>query len=142
MALLVDTSVWSLAYRRDVPPDLPEVEALRRALTGGDIVVTTGMILLELLRGFAPPKAQQTIDAAFEVLEFIEPDRDDYRGAAAVGHACRRSGVQLSSVDALIAQLAMARDHTILTTDRDFHLAAQHVDLRLWQPPGPARSSQ
>lgn len=24
MALLVDTSVWSLAYRRDAPADLPE----------------------------------------------------------------------------------------------------------------------
>ncbi len=142
MALLVDTSVWSLAYRRDVPPDVPEVEALRRALTGGDSVVTTGMILLELLRGFAPPKAQRTIKAAFDVLEFIEPDRDDYLGAAAVGHACRSSGVQLSSVDALIARLAMVGDHTVLTTDRDFHLAAEHVDLRVWRPPkleGPTR---
>lgn len=142
MALLVDTSVWSLAYRRDAPPDVPEVEVLRRALTGGDSVVTTGMILLELLRGFAPPKAQQTIKAAFDVLEFIEPGRDDYVGAAAVGHACRSSGVQLSSVDALIAQLAMAGEHTVLTTDRDFHHAAEHVDLRVWRPPGPERPSR
>lgn len=143
MALLVDTSVWSLAYRRDTPPDIAEVKLLRRALTGGESVVTTGMILLELLRGFAPPKAQQTIRAAFDVLEFIEPSRDDYLGAAAVGHACRRSGVQLSSVDALIAQLAIAGDHTVLTTDRDFHLAAEHVDdLRVWRSTGPERSSR
>jgi predicted nucleic acid-binding protein len=142
MALLVDTSVWSLAYRRDAPPDIPEVKVLRRALTGGDSVVTTGMILLELLRGFAPPKAQQTIREAFDVLEFIEPHRDDYLGAADVGHACRRSGVRLSSVDALIAQLAIAGDHTVLTTDRDFHHAARHVALRVWRPPQPERSSR
>jgi hypothetical protein len=27
--MLVDTSVWSLALRRDAPPDVPEVRALR-----------------------------------------------------------------------------------------------------------------
>jgi len=133
MALLVDTSVWSLAYRRDTPPDLPEVEALRRVLTSGDGVVTTGMILLELLRGFVPAKAQNTIRTAFDVLEFIGPTRDDYVGAASVGNACRRAGVRLGSVDALIAQLTIAGDHTPLTTDEDFHRAARHVDLRVWQ---------
>ena len=135
MALLVDTSVWSLAYRRDAPVGVPEVAALRRALTGGDGVATTGMILLELLRGFLPARAQATIRTAFDALEFIEPVRDDYVGAASVGNACRRAGVQLGSVDALIAHLAIAGDHTLLTTDGDFHLAARHVDLRLWHPP-------
>src|SRR6478752_1159268 len=111
MALLVDTSVWSLAYRRDAPADLPEVAALRRALTGGDGVATTGMILLELLRGFLPARAQATIRTAFDALEFIEPVRDDYVGAASVGNACRRAGVQLGAVDALIAHLAITGDH-------------------------------
>jgi hypothetical protein len=31
MTLLVDTSVWSLAFRRDRPSTAPEVQALRRA---------------------------------------------------------------------------------------------------------------
>jgi predicted nucleic acid-binding protein len=135
MALLADTSVWSLAYRRDTPPDQPEVTALRRALTGGDAVVTTGMILLELLRGFVPAKAQETIRAAFESLEIVEPSRDDYVAAAAVSNACRRAGVQLGSVDSLIAQIAIAGDHTLLTTDQDFRLAARHIALRVWRPP-------
>lgn len=132
MGLLVDTSVWSLAYRRDAPPDLPEVDALRRALSSGAGVVTTGMILLELLRGFVPSKAQETIRTAFDALEFIEPSHDDYLGAASVSNACRRAGVQLGSVDALIAQLAIGGDHTLLTTDKDFQLASGHIGLRLW----------
>jgi predicted nucleic acid-binding protein len=135
MALLVDTSVWSLAYRRDTPPDLPEVTALRRALTGGDTVVATGMILLELLRGFVPARAQETIRAAFESLELLEPSRDNYVGAAAVANVCRGVGVQLGSVGSLIAQLAIAGDHTLLTTDQDFRLAARHIGLRVWHPP-------
>jgi predicted nucleic acid-binding protein len=133
MGLLVDTSVWSLAYRRDTPPDVAEVAALHRALTGGEDVATTGVILLELLRGFVPSRAQQTILAAWEVLEEIEPTRADYVGAAEVANTCRRAGVQLGSIDALIAQLAIARGHTLLTTDRDFHLAARHLDLQVWR---------
>ena len=53
MTLLVDTSVWSLALRRDVEVEEPEVQALKDALAGADIVVTTGLVLQELLQGFA-----------------------------------------------------------------------------------------
>jgi predicted nucleic acid-binding protein len=49
VSLLVDTSVWSLALRRDAPPDVPEVRVLRDALAGGEIVATTGVILQEPL---------------------------------------------------------------------------------------------
>lgn len=90
MALLVDTSVRSLAYRRDAPPDSPHVEALRQSLRSGG-VVTTGVVLLEMLRGFVPPPAQATIRSEFAVLEFIEPARDDYDDAAALANTCRTS---------------------------------------------------
>lgn len=136
MALLVDTSVWSLAYRRDTPPDVPEVDVLRQALGSGDSVVATGMILLELLRGFVPAKAQAIILEAFDSLELIEPTRLDYVEAASVANTCRRAGVQIGSVDALLAQLTRAGDHTLLTTDHDFFLAAPHVGLRVWRRPG------
>ena len=55
MTLLVDTSVWSLALRRDGSVTEPEVQALREALLGGEVVVTTGLVLQELLQGFAGP---------------------------------------------------------------------------------------
>ena len=56
MTLLVDTSVWSLAFRRDAPVAGPEVAALRAAIAGGDTIVTTGLVLQELLQGFAGPR--------------------------------------------------------------------------------------
>jgi predicted nucleic acid-binding protein len=61
MTLLVDTSVWSLALRRDGTHDAKEVLALREALTGADSVVTTGLVLQELLQGFNGPKAKEAI---------------------------------------------------------------------------------
>lgn len=132
MPLLVDTSVWSLAYRRDAPPDVPEVRALREALGGGDAIVTTGIILLELLRGFVPKRAQQTIRADLGVLECVEPRWADYEAAAELSNACRRQGVQLGAVDALLAHLAIAHELTLLTTDRDFVHAAACIPLRVW----------
>ena len=51
MTLLVDTSVWSLALRRDGSATAPEVRALQGALAGSDDVVTTGLVLQELLQG-------------------------------------------------------------------------------------------
>lgn len=132
MALLVDTSVWSLAYRRDDPPKTPEVAALHDALAGGDRVVTTGVILLELLRGFVPVRAQQTIREDFGSLDIVEPRWIDYEGAAELSNTCRRGGVQLGSTDALIAQLTIAHDLALLTTDQDFAHAARHIPLRVW----------
>lgn len=132
MALLVDTSVWSLAYRRDDPPATREVVVLREALAGGDRVVTTGVIFLELLRGFVPEPARQTIRADFGTLDVVEPRWLDYEQAAELGNTCRRAGVQIGSIDALIAQLAMAHDLALLTTDQDFTFAARHIPLRVW----------
>ena len=65
-------------------------------------------------------------------MELIEPNFDDYVSAARLTNTCRQSGVQLGSVDALLAQLAIANDLALLTTDRDFENVARLVPLRLW----------
>ncbi len=132
--LLVDTSVWSLAYRRDAPPNIPQVTVLRAALVGGEFVAIAGMVLLELLRGFIPPRAQERILSDLAPLELIEPTRDDYIEAARLANTCRQAGLHLGSVDALLAQLAIGNDLELLTTDRDFESAAKLVPLRIWQP--------
>jgi predicted nucleic acid-binding protein len=68
MTLLVDTSVWSLALRRDTQTLEPQVRQLKKALLGSEIIVTTGLILQELLQGFLGPKAQTQIVERFAAL--------------------------------------------------------------------------
>ena len=82
MTLLVDTSVWSLAFRRDKASATPEVRALRSALEGDETIVTTGLIMQELLQGFAGPRARNDIISRFAALPLLTPDRQDYRDAA------------------------------------------------------------
>lgn len=136
MTLLVDTSVWSLALRRDAEAAEPEVQELREALFGAEVIVTTGLVLQELLQGFSGAKAQTQIIERFAALPLLQPDRDDHIGAAALRNSCRQSGVQLGTIDALLAQLAIRHDLSLLTTDKDFAHAAKHCPLRVW----PAKS--
>ena len=134
MTLLVDTSVWSLALRRDAKSDAPQVAALRSALEGEDLIVTTGIVLQELLQGFAGPRARDDIVDRFSALPLLVPDRQDHIDAASIRNACRRAGVQIGTIDALLAQLCIRHELTMLTTDGDFALAAQHCPLRVWMP--------
>lgn len=132
MTLLVDTSVWSLALRRDATDaDSAPVLALRRALQGDDLVVTTGLIVQELLQGVAGPKARDQIIERFGRLPLVTPDLQDHMSAADLRNTCRRSGVQLGTIDALIAQLCIRHRLLLLTTDLDFSYAARHCPLQL-----------
>ena len=132
MTLLVDTSVWSLALRRDSPGQSVEVRALRQALDGADAVVTTGLILQELLQGFSGPNANEAIIHRFGVLPLIQPDRQDHVAAAEVRNVCRRGGVQIGTIDALLIQLAGRYELTLLSADKDFLHATRHVPFKLW----------
>lgn len=139
MTILVDTSVWSLALRRDAETSEPEVLALKDALLGDEVVVTTGLVLQELLQGFSGPKAQTQIVQRFTALPLIQPDREDHVAAAGVRNACRRAGVQIGTIDALLAQLCIRHELTLLTTDKDFVRAAKHCPLLIWPAKAGAR---
>lgn len=133
MTLLVDTSVWSLAFRRDLTAGSPEVGALKRALEGGDSVVTTGLVLQELLQGFSGPRDRNQIIEHFAALPLLSPDRQDHIDAAELRNRCRRAGIQIGTIDAILAQLCIRHDLTLLTTDRDFVGIGAHSTLRVWK---------
>jgi hypothetical protein len=132
LTLLVDTSVWSLALRRDLPGGAPEVDELQRALEAGEAIATTGLILQELLQGFAGPKARQQIVERFSALPLIVPDREDHIEAADLRNRCRRAGIQIGTIDALLAQLCIRHDLTMLAADNDFRLLAKKSAMKIW----------
>jgi predicted nucleic acid-binding protein len=131
LSIFVDTSVWSLALRRDAPPDVPEINELKRSLDSGNIYCT-GLVLQELLQGFSKPKAHKQIISHFSALPLLVPDRDDHIHAAQLRNRCRRKGVQAGTIDALLAALCVRHDLTMLTADKDFHHFAKVVSLSVW----------
>lgn len=132
MSLFVDTSVWSLALRRDAPPEAPVVRMLVRAIESGDTLMTTGLVLQELLQGFAGPKARAQILDRFSAVPLLVPDREDHIRASELRNLCRRAGVQVGTIDALLAQLCIRHGLTMLSTDNDFNRIARHCALKVW----------
>lgn len=132
--LFVDTSVWSLALRRDDTAGEPSVRRLHDALNSGEGVFTTGLVLQELLQGFKGPTARDAIVERFASLPLLMPDRSDHIEAAESRNLCRRHGIGVGSVDVLLAQLCVRHDLVMLTTDRDFARMASHTGLSIWEP--------
>jgi predicted nucleic acid-binding protein len=132
--LFVDTSAWSLALRRDTTQDTPVVARLRAAVDAGDALFTTGLVLQELLQGFHGARARAAIIERFAALPLVTPDRNDHIAAAELRTHCRQRGVQVATIDALLAALCIRHDLTMLTADADFGHIARHSDLRVWAP--------
>jgi predicted nucleic acid-binding protein len=131
VTLFVDTSVWSLALRRDNSQDGREVQLLHRALSEGIAVFTTGLVLQELLQGFSGAKASGQIVNRFAALPFVIPDRMDHIQAAEIRNTCRRKGIQTGTIDALLAQLCLRHELKLLTTDNDFKYISEVYPLHL-----------
>jgi predicted nucleic acid-binding protein len=133
LSLFVDTTVWSLALRRDAPGG-PFVAELLRAIGDGDQIVITGLVLQEILQGVSGPRQRDQIIARLASLHSLQPELDDHLNAADLFNRCRRAGVRIESIDALYAQLCLRYDLTMLTVDRDFRHMARHCALKIWKP--------
>lgn len=113
---------------------MPEVRRLQQALEADETVISTGLVLQELLQGFAGPRSRRELVERFSALPFISPSRQDHAAAAELRTNLRQRGVQAGTIDVLLAQLCLTRDLTMLSTDNDFRRMADHTELKLWQP--------
>src|SRR5262249_15231829 len=128
--ILVDTSVWSLALRRDRVAATREVEALSVALERGDACLT-GAILQEGLQGFADASRTRRLVGYLAPLPLLALHRGDYVYAAEIRNKCRVKGVTVSTIGAQIAAAAIDHKCALLTVDKDFEAVARHFPLRL-----------
>lgn len=133
--MIVDTSVWSLALRRDHPRRNRQVQRFQQALLDGEVVLT-GIVLQELLQGLVEGPTKDRLVGELSKLSLLVPGRADHLLAAQLFTTCRRKGVQLATVDALLASLCIRRDLVLLSTDKDFSHASRHIGLKIW-PDGP-----
>lgn len=132
MSVLVDTSVWSLAFRRRYPPGGIADELAR--LIDANRALLVGPVRQELLSG--TPQREQ-----FERLRnllAVFPDEpilsEDYVQAAVCFSRCRTRGVQGSHIDFLICAVALRLGASVFTTDRDFAGYREVLGFTLHQP--------
>jgi predicted nucleic acid-binding protein len=127
--VLVDTSMWSTALRRDRPPASRELEALRAAVEGGDVCLL-GVILQEVLQGFPSQDRTRRLVDYLSSFPLLTTHRGDYIYAAEIRNRCRAKGLTISTIDAQIAAAAINHRCALLTLDRDFQGIARHFPLR------------
>lgn len=131
MRVLVDTSVWSRALRRKDGSASREADVLKRLIEQGEDIYLIGIILQEVLQGIKRHEDFYMLRKYLDAFPLIELSRDDYVKAAALKNSLIKKGVQASTVDALIASVAIAHDCVLCTADRDFSHVAKHIRLRL-----------
>ncbi len=130
--ILVDTSAWIGYLRGDERPAVARLQAL---LDRGVPVAVTSVVAQELLQGVATPEAFGRLERYLASQVRVEPS-DPWLAAveaARIYGACRAAGVTVrSTVDCLIARIAIEHDLPLLHDDRDFDEMARVVsDLRL-----------
>ncbi len=133
MKVLVDTSVWSLALRSDLPSDGPEVPELIELIKETRVQMI-GPVRQELLSGIKSQSQFQKLRNHLRSFPDFELTTRDYEYAAEFFNICRSKGVQGSNTDFLICAIAARNKTTIFTTDRDFILFQLHLPIMLHRP--------
>lgn len=131
--ILVDTSVLSLAFRRrvKVSPEPPLVQILHRLIERDQLVAVPGIVLQELLSGVRTYAEFERLQDLMEGFPLILAMREHHVGAARVANICRQAGITVSTVDCLIAAMAIETKSQLLTSDEDFERMASCCALQL-----------
>jgi predicted nucleic acid-binding protein len=133
MNIVIDTSVWSLALRRQRSSRAAEALELAELVREGRAAMM-GPVRQELLSGVQREQQYQTLRGYLRAFPDIALEAEDYEEAASFFNQCRAEGVQGSNTDFLICAVAARRRFGILTTDADFLHFARLLPIELHTP--------
>ena len=128
MKVLVDTSVWSLAFRRR------EESAIVKRLSDlvfASLVVMIGPVRQEILSGISDMAVFNKLEKILEAYDDLPITTHDYVTAARFYNDCRKHGIQGSQIDFLICAVACNNDLHIFTTDKDFSNFAKYLPIKI-----------
>ena len=128
--LLVDTSVWIDFL---APRSTRAADYFRTQLDAQEPFALTEFIYLEVLQGVRNPAAVRKVGTYLRAQTVLYPQHGlrTYEAAADLYRRCRAAGVTVrSTIDCLIAQLALEHNATLLHSDRDYDRIAR-VEPRL-----------
>jgi predicted nucleic acid-binding protein len=95
----------------------------------------TSHIFQEVLQGAKSEKEYNLLRRYLETQRFFQPKDpvDSFAEAARIFFQCRKRGLTIrSTIDCLIAQIALEYDLLLLHSDQDFHLMANVIPLKIY----------
>ncbi len=129
MKVVVDTSVWSPALRRDQEGPLAPVKSFNVSST--TIVSKWSAIRQEVLSGIRTESQFEKLRKHLESFPDLPLLTEDYVAAAQFFNQCRSKGIQGSNTDFLICAVAVRNKFSIYTTDKDFKLFSKYLQIAL-----------
>lgn len=130
MKVIVDSNIWSEAFRKRTGDPSPERRLLTDLVHEGRVQML-GCIRQEVLQGLHRQEVFEQIRQSLRALPDREPSFLEYELAAEFFNTCRGKGIQGSSTDFLIAACSVTWGLPLLTKDKDFQRYAEHIPLEV-----------
>lgn len=127
--ILVDSSVWVDFFSSSPGEGGAE---LRRMISDSEPFALAGVVVVEVLQGLT--RDARAIEQFLAQWDLLEPSGfATYRAAAGIYRTARGKGVTLTTIDTLIAAIALEHKANVFTLDRDFSRIAQLTGLALYR---------
>ena len=127
--VLVDTTVWVDFFKGR---ETSEVGRLGKIIEEDRDIFTSGIILQEVLSGIKKKNEREEVSKDFHQFLLVMPSLQTHIQAAEIFDLCRKKGITVrSSVDCLIAALAIEYELPLLQKDRDYGFIAKVFPLKL-----------
>jgi predicted nucleic acid-binding protein len=127
--ILVDSSVWVDFFSSS--PGRAGAE-LRRMIDESEPFALTGVVVAEVLQGLTRDAGR--IEQFLVLWDMLEPTGfATYREAAAIYRGARAEGISLTTIDTLIAAIALEHGTSVFTLDQDFSRIARITRLALYR---------
>jgi predicted nucleic acid-binding protein len=136
MKVIVDTSIWSTALRRDSQTNSETVLEFQH-LIHDHRVQMIGPVRQEILSGIRHESQFNKLKSYLENFPDLPIITEDYATAAKFFNLCRTKGVQGSNTDFLICAVAVRNKLAIYSTDKDFDLFSKHIPITMYRPGKP-----
>jgi predicted nucleic acid-binding protein len=127
MEALIDTCVWVDFFRPKTPAP---VRAMAHAAINRPGAVVCEPVWLELLRGVSA-KDHDRPARLLATLPLLATPRELWSDALQHAQACTKGGLAPSTIDLLIATVAMHHRACLVTFDEDFVRMAAHLPLQV-----------
>jgi predicted nucleic acid-binding protein len=100
-------------------------------ITDAEPFALAGLIVTEVLQGLT--RNITTVEEFLSMWEILEPQGlSTYRKAASIFRLARSRGITPTTIDALIAAIALENRASVFTLDKDFSQIARITALRLY----------
>ena len=126
--VVIDTSVWIFALRRNFLPLVKE--RVGQALIESDVAIN-GIIELELLGGVRNDKEYGRLKDRLDGLHYIEMEKRLWDAASRMAYDLNGKGANIPATDILIAASAIDNDAVLLHADAHFDTIARHSKLKV-----------